>query len=62
MTQYNLVYGQTYKTFKELYDDQNSATQAKIRGVFVSLGYSQPSVYRIISSKKNGHGFDGCPL
>lgn len=52
MAQYNLVFGQTYRTFKELYDDQNSTTQAKIRGVLADLGYSEASIYRLIRSKK----------
>ncbi len=44
-----LVNGKTYKTLRELYDDQNEAKKGEIRALFINLGYSSGSIHRKIN-------------
>lgn len=46
-----LVNGRTYKTLRELYDDQNEAKKAEIRIFFQNIGYSNGSIHRKINEK-----------
>lgn len=48
MTQ-ELANGKTYKTLRELYDDQNEVKKAEIRNLFQNLGYSNGSIHRKIN-------------